>query len=234
VLKVNHINAFYGNIQVLRDISFDVKEKEIVALIGANGAGKSTILKVVSGLLRPSSGTVEFMGNRIDGMSPRKTLELGIAHIPEGRQLFSDMTVQENLELGAYLPSSWKKKKAAIQKIYQLFPRLKERSNQLARTMSGGEQQMLTIGRGLMTGPRICMFDETSYGLAPIMTLHVLDTIKKLREAGTTVLIIEQNANLALELADRAYVLENGRIIAQGKCAELKKDEHVRIAYLGL
>jgi branched-chain amino acid transport system ATP-binding protein len=234
VLKVSNVNAYYGNIQALRDISFDVHEKEIVALVGANGAGKSTVLNVISGLLHPSSGTIEFIGKRIERMPPQQVLEMGIAHIPEGRQLFSEMTVFENLELGAYLPFSWKRRKQTIERIYELFPILKERSNQLARTMSGGEQQMLTIGRGLMTNPKLCMFDEMSYGLSPIMTLNVLDAIKKLRDQGTTIVLIEQNAKLALEIADRAYVLENGRICFNGTCAEVAGNEQIKVAYLGL
>lgn len=234
MLKVSNVNAFYGNIQVLTDVSLEIKEKEIVALIGANGAGKSTMLKVVSGLRHPQSGTIEFMGQRIDAMSPQQILELGISHIPEGRQLFSDMTVLENLEMGAYLPFAWKKRKETIARIYQIFPRLKERSKQLAKTMSGGEQQMLTIGRGLMTSPKICMFDETSYGLSPVMTLIVLKTIKELRDQGTTIFMIEQNAKLALEIADRAYVLENGRIVLEGSSQQVSGDQYIKTAYLGL
>jgi branched-chain amino acid transport system ATP-binding protein len=234
VLVVNNINAYYGTLQALRDVSFYVNEKEIVALVGANGSGKSTILHVISGLLHPSSGTVEFMGKRIDRMSPQQVLEMGIAHIPEGRQLFSDMTVYENLELGAYLPFAWKKRKQAIERIFELFPILKERAGQSARTMSGGEQQMLTIGRGLMSNPKLCMFDEMSYGLSPIMTLNVLEAIKALRNQGTTVVLIEQNAKLALDAADRAYVLENGRICVSGTCAEVASNEQVKVAYLGL
>jgi branched-chain amino acid transport system ATP-binding protein len=234
VLKVSRINAYYGTVQALRDISFEVKEKEIVALVGANGAGKSTILKVISGLLHPSSGTIEFMGKRIERMSPQQVLEMGIAHIPEGRQLFSEMTVYENMELGAYLPFAWKKRKQTMERIYELFPRLKERANQSARTMSGGEQQMLTIGRGLMTNPRLCMFDEMSYGLSPIMTLSVLEAIKTLRDQGTTIVLIEQNAKMALEVADRAYVLENGGICFSGTCAEVAGNEQIKVAYLGL
>ena len=234
MLEVDKINAFYDTIQVLWDVSFNIKEKEIVALVGANGAGKSTVIKVISGLLHPASGAVTFLGKRIERMSPQHILELGISCIPEGRRLFSDMTVRENLELGAYLPEAWRKKRERMDQVFQIFPVLRERSKQLAKTLSGGEQQMLTIGRGLMTKPFLCMFDETSYGLSPIMTLNVLNVIKSLRDQGTTVLLIEQNVKRALDIADRAYVLENGRIVLEGASQEILKNEHVRVAYLGL
>jgi branched-chain amino acid transport system ATP-binding protein len=234
MLKVNSINAFYGNIQVLWDISFTVANNEIVAMVGANGAGKSTVLKVVSGLLHPVAGSVSFEDQRIEKFSPQQILSLGIVHIPEGRRLFPDMTVKENLELGAYLPQAWKRRKETMEGVFQTFPILKDRAKQMARTLSGGEQQMLTIGRGLMTRPKLCMFDETSYGLSPIMALTVLNTMKTLREKGLTILIIEQNVKRALEIADRAYVVENGRIALEGSSQTVAENPHVKVAYLGL
>lgn len=234
MLKVKNINAFYGNIQALWDISFDIKDKEIVAMVGANGAGKSTVLNVISGLLRPASGTVEFLEQKIARLSPQQILSMGIVHIPEGRRLFPAMTVKENLELGAYLPDVWKRKKETMEEVFQIFPILKDRANQLARTLSGGEQQMLTIGRGLMARPKLCMFDETSYGLSPIMALTVLNVMKILRDKGITILLIEQNVNRALEIADRAYVVENGRIVLEGESSIVAQNPHVRVAYLGL
>lgn len=234
MLKVSKLNSTYGNIQVLWDISFNIKQKEIVAMVGANGAGKSTILNVISGLFHPTSGNIEFMDKRIERLSPQQILALGIVHIPEGRRLFSDMTVKENLELGAYLPQAWKRKKETMEEVFQIFPILKERANQPARTLSGGEQQMLTIGRGLMTRPKLCMFDETSYGLSPIMALTVLNVMKTLREKGLTIMLIEQNVKRALEIADRAYVVENGRIVIEGDSHAVAQNPHVKVAYLGL
>jgi branched-chain amino acid transport system ATP-binding protein len=234
MLKVSNINAFYGNIQALWDISFDIMDKEIVALVGANGAGKSTVLKVISGLFHPASGTIEFLGHKIETLSPQQILLSGIVHIPEGRKLFPSMTVKENLEMGAYLPQVWKHKKETMEEVFQIFPLLKERANQPARTLSGGEQQMLTIGRGLMSRPKLCMFDETSYGLSPIMVLTVLNVIKTLRDKGITILLIEQNVKRALEIADRAYVVENGRIVLQGDSKTVADNPHVKAAYLGL
>ena len=234
MLKVNNINTFYGKLQALWDVSFRVEEKEIVALVGANGAGKTTVLNTISNLLYPASGTVEFLGRRIDRMPPYRIVELGISHVPEGRKLFADMTVRENLEMGAYTHHAWKRKEETLEQVYQVFPSLKEREGQLARTLSGGEQQMLAMGRGLMSRPRLCMFDEPSSGLAPILMMEVFVVIKKLREQGTTILLVEQNVQRALEIADRAYVLENGRVALEGKGKELLQEELVRKAYLGL
>jgi branched-chain amino acid transport system ATP-binding protein len=234
MLKVSNINTFYGKLQALWDISFQVDEKEIVALVGANGAGKTTILNTISNLLHPASGTVEFLGRRIEKMPSYRIVEIGISHIPEGKKLFPDMTTQENLELGAYHYQVWKRKEEMLEQVYQIFPRLKERAGQLARTLSGGEQQMLAMGRGLMSRPRLCMLDEPSSGLAPLLIMEVFETIKTLREQGTTLLLIEQNTQRALEISDRAYVLENGRIILQGKGEELLQNNHVKVAYLGL
>ena len=202
--------------------------------MGANGAGKTTLLKTISGLLRPASGSIEFMGQRIDGMPSHKIVELGLSHIPEGRRLFTEMSVRENLEMGAYPARAWKEKEATLQRVYEAFPRLGERREQLGRTLSGGEQQMLAMGRGLMSRPKLCMFDEPSYGLAPILVLEVFQVIQSLREQGMTVLLIEQNVKHTLEIADRAYVLENGRVVLEGPCQQCLNDEHVRKAYLGI
>jgi branched-chain amino acid transport system ATP-binding protein len=234
MLEVNNINAFYGKMAALWDVSLKVNEREIVALIGANGAGKTTLLNTISGLLRPASGSLEFLGKRIDRLTPHSIVELGISHVPEGRRLFADMTVRENLEMGAYPYHAWKQKEETFKWVYELFPVLKEREGQLARTLSGGEQQMLAMGRGLMSRPRLCMFDEPSYGLAPRLVLEVFQIIKSLREQEITILLIEQNVRHTLETADRAYVLENGRIVLEGTCAQCLESEHVRKAYLGI
>jgi branched-chain amino acid transport system ATP-binding protein len=234
MLKVSNIDTFYGKAQALWDVSLRIDEAEIVALVGANGAGKTTLLNTISGLLRPASGSVEFLDKRIDGLTPHYIVELGISHIPEGRKLFVDMTVRENLEMGAYPYRAWKRKEETLEQVYQVFPVLKEREGQLARTLSGGEQQMLAMGRGLMSKPRLCMFDEPSYGLAPRLLLEVFQVIKSLREQGITILLIEQNVPRTLEIADRAYVLENGRVVLEGESKELLQEELVKKAYLGL
>ncbi len=234
MLKINKLNIFYGKVQVLWDISMTIEETEIVALVGANGAGKTTLLKAISGLLQPASGTIEFAGQRIDGLPPHKIVEMGLSHIPEGRRLFTDMSVHENLEMGAYSSRSWKSRHETFERVYESFPILKERAGQLARTLSGGEQQMLAMGRGLMPKPKLCMFDEPSFGLAPMVMNEVFDVIKALREQGITILLIEQNVPRTLEIADRAYVLENGRIVLEGDCQQLLKEEMVKKAYLGL
>jgi len=234
MLELKNVNTFYGKVQALWDISLNIDEAEIVALVGANGAGKSTLLKTISGMVHPASGSVEFLGQRIDDLLPHSIMELGLSHVPEGRRLFTEMTVHENLELGAYPPSAWKLRKETAEQIYQTFPILKERAGQLARTLSGGEQQMLAMGRGLMSRPKLCMFDEPSYGLAPRVLVEVFQIIKSLREQGITILLVEQNVPRTLEIADRAYVLENGRIVMEGECCNLLKDDYVRKAYLGL
>jgi len=234
MLEVSNINAFYGNIQALWDISFTVNEAEIMAIIGANGAGKSTLLHTISGLLRPASGTVSFLDQRIERLSSNNIVELGLSHIPEGRNLFTEMSVRENLELGAYPKRAWSQKAETIKQVYEIFPILKDRERQLARTLSGGEQQMLAMGRGLMSRPKMCIIDEPSNGLAPKLVLDVFQIVKSLRDQGITILLVEQNVKHTLETADRAFVLENGRIVLDGTCKQLLDSEHIRKAYLGL
>jgi branched-chain amino acid transport system ATP-binding protein len=234
MLEVSNLNVFYGKSQALRDVSLKVNEREIVALVGANGAGKTTLLNTISGLLRPASGSVEFLGKKIDSLAPHRIVQLGICQIPEGRKLFTDMTVRENLEMGAYTSAAWKRKEETLQQVYQLFPVLEERRKQSADKLSGGERQMVAIGRGLMSSPRLCMFDEPSYGLAPKLFSEVLEVIKRLREQGITILLVEQNVRRTLETADRAYVLENGQIVLEGKGKDLLQNERVKQAYLGL
>jgi branched-chain amino acid transport system ATP-binding protein len=234
MLEVNNVNAFYGSIQALWDVSLTVNEAEILALVGANGAGKTTLLHVISGIMRPTSGTVSYRGKRIDGLPPHNIVELGISHIPEGRKLFTEMSIQENLEMGAYSRRAWEKKNETMEQVYELFPRLKERSKQLARTLSGGEQQMLAMGRGLMSLPDLCIIDEPSNGLAPKLVAEVFNIVKNLRDQGKTILLIEQNVRQTLEIADRAFVMENGRMVLEGCCEDIIKSDHVRKAYLGL
>ena len=234
MLEVNNLNVFYGKSQALDDVSLKVNEREIVALVGSNGAGKTTLLNTISGLLHPASGSVEFLDQKIDRLAPHKVMQLGICQIPEGRKLFSDMTVRENLEMGAYSSAAWKRRKETLEQVYQLFPVLKERRKQSAKKLSGGERQMVAIGRGLMSSPRLCMFDEPSYGLAPKLFSEVLETIMHLREQGITIFMVEQNVRNTLEVADRAYVLENGRIVLEGKGKDLLQDDMVRKSYLGL
>ncbi len=234
MLEINHIDTFYGKAQALWDVSLRVDEGEIVALIGSNGAGKTTLLNTISGLLRSASGSMEFLGKRIDGLAPHAIVELGISHIPEGGRLFTNMTVRENLEMGAYPSHAWKQKEETIKQVYEILPILKERQGQLARTLSGGEQQMLAMGRGLMSKPKLCLFDEPSYGLAPRFVAEVFEIVKSLRSQGITILLVEQNVRHTLEVADRACVLENGRVNLEGGCTELLRSDYVRKAYLGL
>ena len=234
MLEASNLDVFYGKSQALRGVSLRVDEGEIVALVGANGAGKTTLLNTVSGLLRPASGSVEFLGKRIDRLAPHKIMKLGICQIPEGRKLFSDMTVGENLEMGAYSSEARKRRKETLEQVYKIFPVLEERRRQSAKKLSGGERQMVAIGRGLMSSPRLCMFDEPSYGLAPKLFLEVLEVVKRLREQGITILLVEQNVRNTLEVADRAYVIENGQIVLEGKGKDLLQNEQVKTAYLGL
>jgi branched-chain amino acid transport system ATP-binding protein len=223
MLEVKKINTFYGKVQVLWDVSLKVIKKEIVAFIGANGAGKTTLINTISGLVRPASGTIKFLGKNIGGLAPHSIVELGISHIPEGRRLFPDMSIRENLEMGAYLKRAWRQKEETLEHVYQLFPVLQERGGQLARTLSGGEQQMLAMGRGLMSMPKLCIIDEPSNGLAPLMVKEIFE-----------ILLIEQNVRQTLEIADRAYVLENGRVILSGEGKKLLKKDLIKKAYLGL
>ena len=232
MLSVYNINVWYGAIHAIKNISFDVNDGEIVALIGANGAGKSTTLKTLSGLLRSRSGSIKFMDEDIMHMPAERIVEHGLVHVPEGRRIFQQMTVEENLDMGAY--SQPRDTIAAnLERVYAQFPRLKERRRQIAGTLSGGEQQMLAMGRALMSRPRLLMLDEPSMGLAPILVQEIFEIVKQLNEAGTTILLVEQNANMALSIADRAYVLEIGTIKKTGTGAELLVDDDVRKAYLG-
>ena len=234
MLKIKNIDVFYGDVQVIWDISFEVKQGEIVALIGANGAGKSTTLKTISGILRPRNGEIHFNDIPIHKVEPYRLIELGIAHVPEARRLFVEMSVEENLDMGSLKGEAKKEREITKQLVFELFPRLLERQRQLAGTLSGGEQQMLAIGRGLMSKPKLQMFDEPSLGLSPILVKEIFGVIKKIKEEGTTILIVEQNVKQTLAIADRAYVLENGKIALQGTGAELLNNEHVRTAYLGV
>jgi branched-chain amino acid transport system ATP-binding protein len=234
VLEVNNIDTFYGKTQAIWGVSLRVDEKEIVALVGANAAGKTTLLNTISGFLRPASGSVQFLGRRIDGLTPHSIVELGISHVLEGGRPFTDMTVYENLEMGAYPYNSWKRKEERLEQVYQIFPYLKARQGQLARTLSGGERQMLAMGRSLMARPKLCMFDEPSYGLAPLMVKELFKIITVLNEQGITILLVEQNVRHALEIANRAYLLENGRIVLEGARELFLDNDHVKKAYLGL
>jgi len=234
MLEVRGIDVFYGDVQVLWDLSFEVKKGEIVALIGANGSGKTTSLATVSSLLKPRKGSITYEGQPIHTRAPHDMVNLGIAHVPEARRLFPEMTVRENLLLGALTPEAKKTRPEMLEKVFTIFPRLKEREKQQAGTLSGGEQQMAAIGRGLMSKPRLLMLDEPSLGLSPILVADIFRVINEVHAAGVTVLLVEQNVFLTLEIADRAYVLENGRVVLQGSGAELLADDHVRKAYLGL
>ncbi|EKN70373.1 high-affinity branched-chain amino acid transport ATP-binding protein [Neobacillus bataviensis LMG 21833] len=233
MLKVNNINVFYGNIQALKGVSLEVIEGEIVTLIGANGAGKSTLLKTLSGLLKPKSGTIEYLGEPISGKAPQSIVKTGISHVPEGRRVFSNMSVEENLELGAYTRKDAGGVRKDMEKVYELFPRLLERRKQLSGTLSGGEQQMLAMGRAIMAKPKLLLLDEPSMGLAPLMVKQIFNIIEQINKDGTTVLLVEQNANMALSIANRAYVIETGRIEISGTAAELQASEEIKKAYLG-
>ena len=233
MLEAVGLDVYYGNIQALKGISFNVRDGEIVTLIGANGAGKSTLLKTVSGLLKPKQGTIVYGGRHIGGKAAQSIVKQGISHVPEGRRVFANMTVEENLKLGAYL----RKDKAGIKedmiRVFDLFPRLEERIKQQAGTLSGGEQQMLAMGRALMARPKLLLLDEPSMGLAPLLVKTIFKIIEEINKDGTTILLVEQNANLALSIADRAYVVETGRIVLSGTAEELTASEKVKMAYLG-
>ena len=232
ILKVDNLNVYYGAIHAIKGISFEVNEGEVVTLIGANGAGKSTTLQTISGLLHSRTGSIEFCGENISHLPSYKIVEKGLAQVPEGRRIFLQMTVQENLEMGAYTQNN-SGVDANLDAVYERFPRLRERRRQIAGTLSGGEQQMLAIGRALMSHPKLLMLDEPSMGLAPILVEQIFDIIRELHKSGTTILLVEQNAQMALSVADRAYVLETGKITLSGTGAELAASDAVRKAYLG-
>ena len=233
LLEVKDIEVYYGMIQALRGVSIEVNQGEVVALIGANGAGKTTTLHTITGLLRAKSGQILFNGNDISKVPAHKIVTMGMAHVPEGRRVFANMSVLQNLKMGAYTRKDKNEIEATIQKVYQHFPRLQERQNQMAGTLSGGEQQMLAMGRALMSQPSIILMDEPSMGLSPIFVNEIFNFIKEVSESGTTVLLVEQNAKKALSIADRAYVLETGKTTLEGKAGDLLNDESVQKAYLG-
>lgn len=235
MLKVDRITAGYNGVPVIFDVSFSVEEGELVSIVGSNGAGKSTILRTISGLLKPFSGTIEFMGKRIDKLPAHQIVKLGIAHVPEGRHVFGKMSVKDNLLMGAYTINDQNEVERLLAEVYELFPRLKERENQKAETMSGGEQQMLAIARALMAKPKLLLVDEMSLGLMPLMVDKVLEILQRVnREKGVTVLMVEQKIQEALEIADKGYILQTGRIVAHGTGKELLESDHVKKAYLGM
>ncbi len=233
MLTIDNINVYYGAIHALKGISVEVNQGEIVTLIGANGAGKSTTLRTISGLLKPKTGQISFEGQNIAGVPAQNIVKMGISQVPEGRRVFAHMSVLENLELGAYLRSDTKEIKADMDNVFARFPRLGERRSQLSGTLSGGEQQMLAMGRALMSRPRILLLDEPSMGLAPLLVKEIFSIIKDINQTGTTILLVEQNAHMALSIAHKAYVLETGRIILSGDAKELAASEEIRKAYLG-
>ncbi len=234
MLEVQDLDTAYGEVTILRGVSLTVAKGESVSVIGANGAGKSTLLRAISGLLRPRRGAILFDGQRIDALQPYEIAGLGIAHVPEGRRVLPEMTVEENLELGAYLPGPKAQRRQSLAWIYTIFPRLADRRRQRAGTLSGGEQQMLAVGRGLMLRPRLLMLDEPSLGLAPLVVDATFQKIAEVRREGIGILLVEQNVQRALGLADRAYVLEGGRVVLQGPSQQILEDPHVKVAYLGL
>ncbi len=234
MLKVKNLKAGYDGVPVVFDVSFEVREGELVSIVGSNGAGKTTILRAVSGLLKPLGGEIEFMGQRIDCIPAHKIVEMGIAHVPEGRHVFGKMSIRDNLLMGAYIIKSDAEIKKTLEEVYDIFPRLRERESQKAETLSGGEQQMLAIARGLMSRPRILMVDELSLGLMPILVDKVMDILREISNRGMTVLLVEQKVQEALEMADRGYILQTGRIVTSGTNRELLESDLVRKAYLGM
>ena len=233
MLKVENLSIKYGSIEAVKNVSFEVNEGEVVTLIGANGAGKTSILRTISGLVRPTEGTISYLGNEIHKTPARKIVAEGLAQVPEGRHVFAGLTVMENLEMGAFLHTNKEENAALLKKVFQRFPRLEERKNQDAATLSGGEQQMLAMGRALMSRPKLLLLDEPSMGLAPIFIQEIFDIIEDIKAQGTTVLLIEQNANKAFSIADRGYVLETGKVVLSGTGEELLASDEVRKAYLG-
>jgi branched-chain amino acid transport system ATP-binding protein len=234
LLEVRNIDVFYGDVQVVFGLSLNVEEGEVVSIIGGNGAGKSTLLRTISGLMHPSNGEVAFEGKPIQHLAPESIVERGIVQVPEGRRLFTLMTVQDNLIVGAYNMRADGRRRETLQEVYALFPRLQERVAQMAMTLSGGEQQMVAIGRGLMARPKLLMLDEPSLGLAPILIKSIFETVRKIADQGTTVLLVEQDVKNSLGLSDRGYVLEHGRTVMEGPARELLENPHIRTAYLGL
>ena len=233
LLRFEHVDTFYGQIQVLRDVNYTVQPGEIVALLGANGAGKTTTMKTILGIVRPRRGTIELGGRRIDAMPTPSIIKAGVAPVPEGRRIFGRLTVEDNLRMGAYIRKDAKQIAQDVERIYELFPRLKERRTQVAGTLSGGEQQMLAMGRALMANPKLLIMDEPSMGLSPILVERVFDTIQTINKQGTTIFMVEQNAFMALSIADRGYVLRTGRIVLEGPAKELLQSDQVRREYLG-
>jgi branched-chain amino acid transport system ATP-binding protein len=233
MLSIDKIDVYYKELQAIWGLSLEVNEGEIVALVGPNGAGKTTTLNTIRGLLKPASGDIRFLGKSLGKAPPNKIVELGISQVPEGGKIFTGMSVFENLELGAFVPEARKVKGQSIERVYDIFPRLLERQNQLAGTLSGGERQMLAIGRALMSCPKLLMLDEPSFGLAPILVEHMFEMVEKINKMGVTILLVEQNIQAALNLAHRSYLLENGRIVGQGNIADLLSFESVRSSYLG-
>ncbi|KXH79328.1 ABC transporter ATP-binding protein [Sporosarcina sp. HYO08] len=233
MLKVENLNVYYGSIHALKGVSLEVNEGEIVTLIGANGAGKSTLLKTLSGLLKPKDGSITYLNAPIAGKPAQSIVKAGVSHVPEGRRVFAEMSVEENIELGAFLRKDKDGIKSDHQKVYDIFPRLYERRKQSAGTLSGGEQQMLAMGRAIMAKPKLLLLDEPSMGLAPLMVKTIFEVVRDINKEGTTILLVEQNANMALSVAERAYVIETGKVILSGTVEELQKSEEIKKAYLG-
>ena len=233
MLKIENLNVFYGAIHALKGLDLEVQEGEIVTLIGANGAGKTTVLNTISGLIRPREGQVLYQGQSLNTVAPQEIVRMGLSHVPEGRRVFANLTVRDNLELGAYLEKDSKKIAASLERVYIRFPRLKERTGQYAGTLSGGEQQMLAMGRALMMHPKLLLLDEPSMGLAPLLVREIFSIIGDIKESGTTILLVEQNAHMALSVADRAYVLETGKVVSCGRASDLAASDEVKKAYLG-
>lgn len=234
MLEVGALDAYYGKTRALWEVSLHVDEGKIISLIGANAAGKTTLLNTISGLLHPKGGTISFLGKRIDRLAPYAITELGVSYVPEGGRLFTEMTIRENLEMGAYPSQVWREREERLDQVYEMFPVLKGRADQLARTLSGGERQMLAMGRSLMARPKLCMLDEPSYGLAPLMVKELFNFVLGLNRQGITILLVEQNTKHALEVANWAYLLENGRIVLEGASDSFLDNDHVKKAYLGL